>query len=282
MRSRSKRKIVIAKNIGFCSGVNRAINLAEKYAKQFGKVTTLDSILHNEEELRRLEKEGILPIKSITESNGNVILLPAHGATKEETETAKKYFRNVVDTTCPLVLRTVKIIEKLKIENYKIAIVGDKGHRETKVLSKTAGENLLGIFKSPDEIKTENFGRVGVVAQSTVFSETLFEVAKKFIELSNEVRFFNTVCDETLRRQKEAVILAKKVDCMIVIGGKSSANSNRLYELVKHANENSFFIQNEEGLTNLKLPECLSVGIASGTSTPEWLIEKIVRRIREV
>ncbi len=282
MCSYSKRKIVIAKNIGFCSGVNRAINLAEKYAKQFGKVTTLDSILHNEEELRRLEKEGILPIKSITESNGSVILLPAHGATKEETKTAKKYFRNVVDTTCPLVLRTVKIIEKLKMENYKIAIVGDKGHRETKVLSKTAGENLLGIFKSPDEIKTENFSRVGVVAQSTVFSETLFEVAKKFIELSNEVRFFNTVCDETLRRQKEAIILAKKVDCMVVIGGKSSANSNRLYELVKHANENSFFIQNEEGLTNLKLPECLSVGIASGTSTPEWLIEKIVRRLREI
>ncbi len=279
MRKNSKRKIIITNNIGFCSGVDRAISLAEKYAKQFGKVTTLDAILHNEEELKRLREESIFPVRSVNEIKGKVILLPAHGATKKEIETAKKHFNNVVDTTCPLVLHTVSIIEKLKKENYKIAIVGDNGHRETKVLSDSAGENLLGIFKHPKEIEIKNYGKVGVVAQSTVFSETLFAVTKKFVELAHEVRFFNTVCDETLRRQREAVSVARKVGCMIVIGGKSSANSNRLYELVKRVNKNSFFIQNEEGLNKSNLSKCTSIGIASGTSTPKWLIEKIVRGI---
>ena len=277
-----KRKIVIASNIGFCSGVNRAINLAEQYAKEFGKVLTLDAILHNEEELKRLKKEGVFPIKSLEKSNGNVILLPAHGATEREINAAKNHFKNIVDTTCPLVLRTVKIIEKLKAEDYKIAIVGDRGHRETRVLSDIAGKNLLGVYKDTEEVIDRGYGKIGVVAQSTVFSKTLFSVAKKFVEFAGEVRFFNTVCDETIRRQREAVSIAKTVDCMIVIGGRSSANSNRLYELVKNINSNSFFIQNEKNLTELNLSGCKSIGIASGTSTPEWLIKTIVRRIERL
>ncbi len=282
MRKNCKRKIVTAKNIGFCSGVDRAINLAEEYAKKFNRVMTLDALLHNEEELKRLESEGVFPANKLDLSNGDVILLPAHGATKEENDKVKKHFKKVIDTTCPFVLRTVKIIEKLKKEGYRIVIVGDKGHRETRVLSDTAGDNLVGVFKKAKEIKGNSFGKVGIVAQSTVFLEDLFEVAKKFIELSKEVRFFNTICEETLRRQSEAVEIAKNVECMIVIGGKSSANSNRLYELVRRVNRNSFFIQSETDLNTKELKRCCSIGIASGTSTPSWLIENVIERLQKI
>ncbi len=282
MRRDCKRKIVTAKNIGFCSGVDRAINLAEEYAKKFNRVLTLDALLHNEEELKRLEREGVFPVNKVDLLSGDVILLPAHGATKEENDKAKKRFKKVIDTTCPLVLRTVKIIEQLKKEGYKIVIVGDKGHRETKVLSNTAGDSLIGVFKKAEEINGDSFVKVGIVAQSTVFLEDLFEVAKKFIELSKEVRFFNTVCEETLRRQSEAVEIAKNVECMIVIGGKSSANSNRLYELVRRVNKNSFFIQNESDLNTEELKRYCSIGIASGTSTPSWLIKNVIERLQKV
>ncbi len=278
MRGNIKRKIVIAKNSGFCSGVERAVNLAESLAKKYDNVFTLDAILHNEEEVRRLEKLGVRPVKSL-ETKGDVIILPAHGATEEEISKAKKNFREVVDTTCPFVLRTVKIIKQLKSEGYAIAIVGDEGHRETKVLSETAGKNLIGVYRSGAEVPKKKFWKVGVVAQSTAFEEMLFSVGAKFLKIANETRIFNTICGETLRRQKEAREIAENADCVIVIGGKTSANSNRLYEMVKKVNERSFFIQNEKNVEGIKLENCKTIGIVSGTSTPQWLIEKIVKEI---
>jgi 4-hydroxy-3-methylbut-2-enyl diphosphate reductase len=210
-----------------------------------------------------------------------VLILPAHGATEEEIKTAETNFKKVVDTTCPLVLRTVHIIERLKKENYGIVIVGDKGHREVSVLSDTAGKNLIGIFRNKNEIQEKSFGKIGIVSQSTAFEEMLFSVTEKFLRYAKEVRFFNTVCDETLRRQKEAKNIAQTADCVLVIGGKTSANTNRLFELVKKINKNSFFIQNEKDVKSLDLSQCKTLGIVSGTSTPKWLIDKIIEEINK-
>ncbi len=281
MRKHIERKVIIAKNSGFCSGVRRAIELAESLTRKYENVYTLDAILHNEEEVKRLKQKGITPVKSL-EIKGDVLILPAHGATDEEIKTAKENFKKVVDTTCPLVLRTVHIIEKLKKENYKIAIVGDKGHREVKVLSDTAGENLIGIFKNKTDVPSGNYGKIGIVAQSTAFEEMLFSVAEQFLRFSKEVRFFNTVCEETIRRQKEAREIARISDCVLVIGGKTSANTNRLFEISKKANPHSFFIQNEKDIEKLDLSSCTKIGILSGTSTPEWLIEKIIKEIENL
>lgn len=280
MRRNIKRKIIIAKNSGFCSGVRRAIELAEELAGKYNNVYTLDAILHNEEEVKRLKQKGIIPIKNL-QTKGDVLILPAHGATEEEIKTAETNFKKVVDTTCPLVLRTVHIIEKLKQEDYGIVIVGDKGHREVSVLSDTAGKNLIGIYRNKDEIPEKSFGKIGIVSQSTAFEEMLFSVTEKFLRYAKEVRFFNTVCDETLRRQKEAKNIARTVDCILVIGGKTSANTNRLFELVNKVNENSFFIQNEKDVKSLDLSQCKTLGIVSGTSTPKWLIDKIIEEINK-
>ncbi len=280
MRKDIKRKIIIAKNSGFCSGVRRAIELAEELAGKYNNVYTLDAILHNEEEVKRLKQKGIIPIENL-KTKGDVLILPAHGATEEEIKTAETNFKKVVDTTCPLVLRTVHIIERLKKENYGIVIVGDKGHREVSVLSNTAGKNLIGIFRNKNEIPEKSFGKIGIVSQSTAFEEMLFSVTEKFLRYAKEVRFFNTVCDETLRRQKEAKSIAQTVDCVLVIGGKTSANTNRLFELVKKINKNSSFIQNEKDVKSLDLSQCKTLGIVSGTSTPKWLIDKIIEEINK-
>jgi 4-hydroxy-3-methylbut-2-enyl diphosphate reductase len=276
MHSKSKRTIVVTKNIAFCSGVKRAVSLAESEAKANGSVYTVDAILHNEEEVKRLERIGI---KKTSYGNvGKVIILPAHGSTAEEIASLSKRFEKVIDTTCPLVLRTVKIIEKIKQEDYKIAIVGDKQHRETMVLKDKAGGSLYGVFQDASCIENYPFAaKIAVVAQSTSTEETLFSVTKSLLDKTYELRFFNTICEETLMRQQEAKKIAKSVDCMLVIGGKSSANSQRLFEIVKATNPNTHFIHSLDDLKSIDISYCNSIGITSGTSTPSWLINEVIK-----
>lgn len=281
MRENSRKKVVIAKDIGFCSGVERAVKLAEESLSQCKKVYTLDALLHNEEEMRRLKESGVSALTSL-KHKGETVLLPAHGSTSLERKKADENFEKVIDTVCPFVLRTVQIIEELKKEDYKIAIVGDRGHREVKVLSDAASCNLLGVFQDRDEIKKElKASKIGVVAQSTIGQDTFFSIVNKLVTVTDELRFFNTVCKETLRRQAEAKEIAKKADCMIVIGDKTSANSCRLFQMVKEINKHSYFIQTEDDLAIIPFERFNIIGIASGTSTPYWLIEKVARRIRK-
>ncbi|RLD18153.1 MAG: 4-hydroxy-3-methylbut-2-enyl diphosphate reductase [Caldiserica bacterium] len=281
MRRVSRRKIIIAKNIGFCSGVERAVKLAEESLSQCKKVYTLDALLHNEKEMQRLKEKGVSVLTDLKQK-GKVVLLPAHGSTAIERKKADENFEKVINTVCPFVLRTVQIIEKLKKEHYKIAIVGDRGHREVKVLSDAASYNLLGVFQDRDEIKKElKTLKIGVVAQSTMEQGTFFSIVTELITIADELIFFNTICKETLSRQAEAKEIAKKADCMLVIGDKTSANSCRLFQMVKEINEYSYFIQTEDDLVIIPFERFNIIGIASGTSTPYWLIEKVVRGIKK-
>lgn len=271
---KKSRRIIVAKNVGFCSGVRRAVSIAEELSKKHSNVFTVDEILHNEEELKRLEKAGV---KLAENKGGEVILLPAHGALKSEISNAKLKFNIVVDATCPLVLRTLRIINTLKEDKYKIAVVGDLNHRETKVLSGECGDNLLGIFDNASSVNVDKvYPKIAVVSQSTATEELLFVVASELMKHSIEFRMFNTICEETIKRQKEALKIAERVECMIVVGGKKSANSFRLYEKVRLKNKNTIFINSQKDLLKNDFSKYKSIGITSGTSTPNWLIEQIV------
>ncbi len=280
MRNKSRRTIIVTKNIAFCSGVKRAVSLAENETRERGETYTVDAILHNEEEVKRLESLGVKRVRE--GETGKTVILPAHGSTSLEILSLSKRFGKVIDTTCPLVLRTAKIIEKMRKEGYKIAIVGDEHHRETIVLKDKAGEFLYGVFKDgKDAINSPSTPKIAIVAQSTSTEEKLFAVAEALILKTQELRFFNTICEETLRRQEEAREISKKVDCMIVIGGKTSANSQRLFEIVKAVNPKTYFVHCEKDVKIINLSTCDSVGITSGTSTPLWLIEKIINILSE-
>lgn len=278
MYRKNKRKIILARNIGFCSGVSRAVTLSEKLAKKYKIIYTLDEILHNESEMTRLKKMGIRLVNK--SSKGKAVLLPAHGASKDEVNKLKIDFEDIVDATCPLVLRTVRIIHELVKDGYRIAVVGDKGHRETRVLAETAEDNLIGIFESREDVaKDSHYSKLGMVSQSTVTEDRFFSIAEILVRHAYELRIFNTICEETLKRQKEATDIAKIADCIIVIGGKKSANTKRLFEKVEAVNPNAFFIGSEKDLKLFDISNCRSIGVTSGTSTPNWLIEKIVSYI---
>ncbi|MGB9769366.1 MULTISPECIES: 4-hydroxy-3-methylbut-2-enyl diphosphate reductase [Caldisericum] len=277
MHNKGRRTIIVAKSVGFCSGVERAVSIVENLTRQSKGIFTVDSILHNEREMARLKALGVKVAKP--NDSGEFVVLPAHGATDEEVGNLKKRFEKIIDVTCPFVIRTINIIKKLKSEDYKIVVVGEKGHRETKVLKETAGENLFAVISDLHELnqfENEHFPKIALVSQSTVSRFLVFNVSQFFLKHSFEFRFFDTICPETVNRQQETEALAQSVDCVIVVGGKHSANTNRLYEIAIRINKNTFFVEDAEELKKYELSKCLKIGIVSGTSTPEYIIKEIV------
>lgn len=277
MHRKSGRTIIVSKSVGFCSGVERAVSIVEDLTKELKRVFTVDSILHNEREMARLKSLGV----NVAEANdkGEIVILPAHGATDEEIENLKRRFEKIVDVTCPFVIRTVNIIKKLVSEGYKIVVVGEKGHRETKVLKETAKENLMCVVSDISELKgyeNDYFPKVALVSQSTVSKSLALDTAKFFLEHSFEFRFFDTICPETVKRQEETYEIARSVDCVIVVGGRHSANTNRLYEIARKVNPNTFFVEDVQELKKYDLTGFNKIGIVSGTSTPEYIIKEIV------
>ncbi len=272
------RKVVVLKEIGFCSGVRRAVRAAEAALRKENSAYVLDEILHNEEEMKRLKKMGLK--RAGADTKGEVIMIPAHGASADELRDIKNRFHNVLDLTCPFVLRTMKIIEELRKEGYKIAVAGDSGHRETTVLAKTCGESLFGVFETSRDVKGKLARKIGLVCQSTINRERFFEIAEAFVRIAPEVRIFNTICNETVKRQEDARKLASKVDLVIVIGGKKSANSKRLFEEVVKVNQNAIFVSSAEELARHDISSAKRIGVVSGTSTPDWLIESVVNVIK--
>ncbi|BAL80566.1 4-hydroxy-3-methylbut-2-enyl diphosphate reductase [Caldisericum exile] len=283
MHNKGRRTIIVAKSFGFCSGVERAVSIVENLARQSKGVFTVDSILHNEREMARLEALGVKILNP--NDSGEIVILPAHGATDIEVENLKSRFKKIIDVTCPFVIRTVNIIKKLKSEGYKIVIVGEKGHRETKVLKETAGESLFAVISDLEELaqfEKEYFSKIALVSQSTVSRGLSIDVSQFFLKHAFEFRFFDTVCPETVKRQEEAEVLAKSVDCVVVVGGKHSANTNRLYEIAKRINENALFVEDVDELRKFDISRCLKIGIVSGTSTPEYIIKEIVEYLESL
>ena len=276
MSTNSRRTIIVAENIGFCTGIEKAVNEVEKLLKSDNTVYSVDAVLHNEHEMKRLESMGL---KLYEEgSSGDVLVLPAHGATLEEAQNLQKNFKIMIDVTCPFVLRSENIVRKLKNEGYKIVIVGEHNHRETKVLRETAGDALLYVIASVSELNEIDgyFGKVAILSQSTISKRLLLQVAEFFLSHALELRFFDTVCPETVKRQEEGKKLASVVDCVIVVGGRHSANTKRLFEIVSSVNKNAYLVEDSTDLKDINISIFRSIAIVSGTSTPKYIIESIV------
>ncbi|MEF3244976.1 MAG: 4-hydroxy-3-methylbut-2-enyl diphosphate reductase [Caldisericaceae bacterium] len=283
MHRRVRAPTIILGTTGFCSGVESAVSKVENLTKAYRNVYTLDAILHNETEMERLRSLGV---KEVRENDSNeIIVLPAHGATESEINALEKRFKKIVDVTCPFVLRTENLIRMLKESGYKIVIVGEKHHRETRVLSSIAEDKLLLVASSMEELETfenEVFPKVALLSQSTISKDLVMKVSEFFLRHSFEFRFFDTICPETVKRQNEAYDIAKRVDCVIVVGGKNSSNTRRLVEIASSVNKNTYFLEDALELNFNELAKCSSIGILSGTSTPPYIIKEIIDKLNNL
>ena len=227
-------EIILGKTAGFCNGITRAVEKAEEELQKVDKIDCLGDLLHNSQVLNKLKKEGLIVINNIEEAEEKVIIR-AHGVTKEVYNYAEKNNVELIDCTCPKVLKIHKTAEELSNENYYIIVIGEKEHAEvigTFSFCKN-GEIIQNIEELKNRIEILNKkDKIAVLTQTTYNLQKFFEIEKFLKEnITTEIKICNGICNATEIRQKETEEISKKVDYMIIIGGKKSSNTNKLYEI---------------------------------------------------
>lgn len=276
-------EIIVAENAGFCFGVKRALELVARAAEDPSRpVYTLGALIHNPQEIARLEERGVHQANALDEVSEGAIVLSAHGVDPEVEEAARERGLEVIDATCPFVKRAHSNIVALSKEGYAVVILGDRGHREVEGLAARAGGEAE-IVSSAEEAERLPFRqRCGLVVQTTQRPEALREVAGALAERCRELRVFNTICEATVKRQESARELAEKVDVVIVVGGRNSANTMRLAEICAATGTPTHHVETAAELEGAWLRGVERVGVTAGASTPSWIIDEVVQRLREL
>jgi 4-hydroxy-3-methylbut-2-enyl diphosphate reductase len=276
-------EIIIAENAGFCFGVKRALDLAARAAEEGARpVHTLGALIHNPQEVARLEACGVRQVESLDEVSEGAVILSAHGADPTVEEEARARRLQVIDATCPFVRRAHSHIRKLAAAGYSVVILGDPGHREVEGLAARAEGKAAIVIDAAQAAAQPVRERYGLVVQTTQRPETLREVAGALAERCDELRVFNTICEATIKRQESARALAEQVDVMIVVGGRNSANTARLREICESAGARTHHLETAGELEAAWLGGAARIGIAAGASTPDWIIAEVEARLREM
>lgn len=276
--------VILARELGFCSGIRRAINGAEEALKGPGPVAVTDTLLHNEGEMARLNSLGLRAADALSadEMPKATVLLPAHGSVQAERAGRISHARMVKDLTCPIVNRARDAVRRLAVQGLPVIIVGDREHRETRYLMEAAGDRLVGIVSSPEDLvwRKELTSRLGIVYQTTQsreFREVVLNWMRSHdIDVVEEV----TLCPEVLRRQDAAASLAQRCSAMLVLGDDSSANTRRLAGVARVECSRTFLISEADALPTLGLDCSDTIGIMSGTSCPQSTIDEVLSRLR--
>ena len=278
--------IIIGKTAGFCVGVKNAVDNTMKELEKGEKVYCLGELVHNKQVIEELISKGAIFIDNIEDAE-NKAIIRAHGVPVSVYEKAKELNIEIKDLTCPKVLAIHKLAIKYSNENYYIFLVGQKKHPETIGTISVCGENCSIIERLEDvEQKVEEFRKtklknVAVLAQTTISLEKFDSIVEELKKHINNIEVKNTICASTRLREEETKEIAKKVECMIIVGGKHSSNSKKLYEIAKKNCENVFFVETKDELELKKIKSFKSLGIMAGASTPKKSIEKIVDIIKK-
>lgn len=283
------RTVTVAQTAGFCFGVRRAVDLAEREAMQQHGIYALGAIIHNSHEIARLEKCGVITAETIAEiPDGASVLIRAHGVPRSTYEALEQKQCRIFDATCPFVKKIHCIVEKESAAGRKIIIFGSKEHPEVQGIQGWCGDSL--VFETPKELenilKHDNILQskcLSIVAQTTLNRK----IWEKFIQLLKKEctnpKIFDTICNATDERQMEARLLAGKSDTMIVIGDRKSSNTKRLYEISKDLCPRVFLIEDASELSLAHdEPEAFGhIGITAGASTPARIIKEVRNMMSE-
>jgi len=276
-------EIKIAKTAGFCFGVKRAIKMAEEELKKQSVVYSIGNIVHNKHIINELSKKGLVVVENIEDIPDNsTVIIRAHGITKEGIKKCQEKNLEIIDTTCPNVKKVHNLVEKYSQDGYKIIIIGEAEHPEVVGIKGWSTSDTIVVNEEYNFEQLKEISNVCVVSQTTMNQKKNEEIIKKIEENIESPAIFNTVCSATDERQTELKKLAQEVDVMIVIGDKTSSNSNRLYEISKGICNNSYFIENIDELCLNFLDNSCKIGITAGASTPNELIQEVVDGITAV
>ena len=277
-------EILLGKTAGFCMGIKNAIKMTDENLKKYNKLECLGDLLHNNQVLEKLKARGLKVIDSIDEAKEKVIIR-AHGVTKETYEMAEKRNVELIDCTCPKVLKVHELAEKLSKKNSYIVVIGEKTHPET--LGTFSFVKNGEIIEDIEQLKTR-INQLNQKENIEVFTQTTYNLAK-FKELENylkeniktKINIHNNICNATELRQKETEKISKEVDFMIIIGGPKSSNTHKLYEISKKNCKNAIKIETVKELYNINFENINKVGVMAGASTPDESINDVVNYLKE-
>lgn len=275
-------EIVLAKRAGFCFGVKRATQLAFEAADKGGTTFTLGPIIHSPQVVQRLKEMGVEVREDLEGVSEGTVIIRSHGVTAAELEEAVRKELTVVDATCPFVKKAQENVRTLSDAGYDVVVVGESHHPEVQGIVSYAKGKVYVVASGTEAASLPSMSRIGIVAQTTQAFETLQQVVDVCLRKGGEIRVYNTICDATTVRQDEARELASRVDSMVVIGGFNSANTRRLAELCAEIQPRTHHIETEEELDPVWFDNCKTVGVTAGASTPKWLIDRVVERLKEV
>ncbi len=275
-------RVIVAKTAGFCMGVRKAmdnvIDSANKNGSSDGSVYTEGPLIHNPQVLEKLEEKGIMALNENTNLVNSTVVIRAHGITPKRRQELEASGAKICDATCPRVKRVQSIIKENTKEGYSTVIVGDEGHAEViGLLGYTEGKGY--VISTPEEVSgLPDMDKICIVAQTTQDMNTFALTVDKLKQRYEKHNVFDTICSSTSKRQKEVISLSEDVDAMIVVGGRGSANTNRLVQISESKGMPTFLVETEEELDLKKLVNYDVIGVTAGASTPNWLLERVVEK----
>lgn len=281
-------EILLAHEMGFCFGVRRAVEMMEEATQQTGPMVSLGSVVHNPQVVERLKEQGLDVIATIDQVDARPVAITAHGVSESVVRELERTGASIVDTTCPIVTRSQQWAKRLTEEGFAVIVYGDPNHKEVKGVLGWAGGKAIAVpsIDAIDELPDDLPGRVGVLSQTTEteghFAEFVRALLERRMDQISELRVINTLCNATTSQQAAAQELAHKVDLMLVIGGRESANTRHLAEVAREEGCQTYHVESADEIRPEWLAGRERVGVTAGASTPDNAVDAVVARLREL
>lgn len=280
-------EVILAESAGFCFGVKRAVDMVYEQADNGEKpIYTYGPIIHNEEVVSDLKRKGVEVIEGIEQLKTIIkgtVIIRSHGVSPKVYEIIENQHLCMVDATCPFVKKIHQTVHDFSQKGYEVIIIGNASHPEVQGIYGWCQTGHVHIVNTEDEIckvpKKEN-GKICIVAQTTFNYKKFQELVEVFKKKGYTYTVVNTICNATEERQQEAVQIAKTVDAMIVIGGKSSSNTQKLYEICQGECVKTYYIQTLDDLVFNRDDHMQRIGITAGASTPNNIIKEVQNYVR--
>ncbi len=275
-------KVTLAKSAGFCFGVKRAVDMVYEQIEDAKErpIYTYGPIIHNEEVVKELAEKGVRGIAEDEDPHGlepGTVIIRSHGVGRKVKEDLENAGFTIVDATCPFVQKIHRYVAKYAEEGYFVLIVGSESHPEVQGIVGWMPNDSYAVISTPQDLEDLALAgeKICIVSQTTFNYNKFQELVEIIRKKGYDILVLNTICNATEERQSEAAMIARDVDAMIVIGGKHSSNTQKLFEICKKECQDTYYIQTKEDLDLSVLQSISNVGITAGASTPNKIIEEV-------
>ncbi|HEV2359965.1 MAG TPA: 4-hydroxy-3-methylbut-2-enyl diphosphate reductase [bacterium] len=276
-------KIVVAKHMGFCGGVRRAVDIAQKAAEgAAGSVTTWGPLIHNPQVVGRLEAAGVRVAERPDALSGEAFVVSAYGVEHAVLDAARERGLRIVDATCPVVVRAHTVARQLADEGYQVICVGDHGHPEMVTLKEMLGDRVTVVHTREEAAAVKITGKAGVLSQTTQSQDNFRQIVGDLAIRVRELKVRNTLCPAITVRQEETDVLVEDVQALLVVGGLGSSNTTRLAEIGRARGLPTHHVETADEISPEWFRDVDSVGVVSGASTPDWIIKDVLLRLQDL